>query len=133
MYYYNDEKLKWIKGFENKYLVSDRGNVYSVCHWSWNGHTFWITKFKKIKPRKHSGGYLNVSLGTNKDNYKNYFIHRLVAEAFIPNPKCKPQVNHINEDKTDNNINNLEWVTAQENMTHNNIHYRKWITRKKHS
>lgn len=40
MYYYNNEKLKWIDGFEGRYLISNKGNVYSACHWSWNGYEY---------------------------------------------------------------------------------------------
>lgn len=91
------EIYKDIKGFEGMYQISNYGNVVSL---------------KRGTPRKLSlqtdqKGYLSVKL-YNGNNYNRYKIHRLVAEAFIPNPNNYPQVNHINEDKSDNRVENLE-------------------------
>lgn len=66
-----------------------------------------------IKPQPNNKGYGRVQLCG-----KFYFVHRLVAEKFIPNPNNLPQVNHIDGDKTNNCIENLEWVTNQENRDH---------------
>ena len=66
-------------------------------------------------PHKNSDGYLCLRV---KPCGKIYKVHRLVAMAFIPNPDNKPQVNHIDGNKTNNNISNLEWVTAKENVRH---------------
>ena len=63
-----------------------------------------------MKPQKDHKGYLYVEIGRKK-----YKVHRLVAEYFIPNPNNLPQVNHIDCDKTNNNVKNLEWVTNREN------------------
>lgn len=62
--------------------------------------------------------YACVRLRTDIGVTKTYSIHRLVAQAFIPNPENKPQVNHIDEDKTNNMASNLEWVTPRENLTY---------------
>ena len=98
------EQWKVVKGFEN-YLVSSLGNVKNI-----NG------KLKKVVyDSKNDYGY--VELWKNNKG-KKFRIHRLVAETFIPNTLGKEQVNHIDGDKKNNCVSNLEWVTPKENIRH---------------
>lgn len=112
------EIWKDIPGYENLYRVSTFGNVksYKKIGWMNRNNCTRIFKPKDLNP-SHSHGYLNVRLTKNKKS-KLLFVHRLVLLAFIPNPENKPQVNHKNGIKTDNRIDNLEWVTAVENIAH---------------
>ena len=94
--------MKDIKGYEGLYAITSCGKV-----WSYRSNRFLIPRIVN--------GYSQVTLRKNSKG-KSYYIHRLVAEAYIPNPENKSQVNHINEIKSHNYIANLEWVTPKENM-----------------
>ena len=107
----NRELWRWVAGYEGLYIVSNMGNVMGVPKPTQSGHLL------KQKERSGSRGYMSVCLC--KDNKKKYFsVHRLVATAFIPNPKNKPEVNHKNGNRADNRVENLEWVTSSENEKH---------------
>ena len=101
------EYWKPIKGHPN-YEVSNLGNVRSL-----NWHNERIVKNLYLK--RHNKGYLQVELTDGKTK-RMYLVHRLVAQAFLPNPNRLPQVNHIDENKANNSVSNLEWCTGSQNM-----------------
>lgn len=110
-----EEKEIWrdVVGYEGLYQVSNYGNVKSLSREVNNGNGTYFTKEKILKPMENHKGYLGVEL---QDKW--HFIHRIVATTFIENPENKPQVNHIDCDKKNNRVENLEWCTNSENQIH---------------
>jgi len=106
------EEWRNIENFPN-YQVSNYGNVKRIAH------TDYLGRNRKEFPTKpqNCNGYLRVSLKSNKKAV-GFFIHRLVAQAFIENPEKKLQVNHKDGVRNNNFVGNLEWCTASENMRH---------------
>lgn len=107
------EQWKNIKGFEKYYQVSNLGRVKSLPRTG--KYSMPNEKILSLIPQKT--GYLQVTLSIEGKKYP-FNVHRLVALNFIDNPKNKPQVNHIDGDKKNNNVSNLEWVTHVENSRH---------------
>lgn len=107
-----EEIWKNIEEYPN-YQVSNMGRVKRLS-------TGYYRRTEKIlKPQLQNNGYLHIKL-SQKDKTKCILVHRLVAQVFIPNPNNLPQVNHINEDKTDNRVENLEWCTQKYNINYGN-------------
>lgn len=114
-----DDKIKeeWrpVIGFDN-YEVSNTGKVRSISHWRKSkANSMAWHKGKILKSHRNNSGYLRVGLQCNAKTYI-VLIHRLVAEAFIPNPNNLPEINHLDENKNNNNVSNLEWSTASHNI-----------------
>ena len=103
------EVWKDIKGYEGLYQVSNLGRVKSL---NYNN-----TNKEKILKSETLRGYIRYHL-FKKNKGKHYFLHRLVAEAFIPNPNNYPIINHIDGNPLNNNIDNLEWCTYKYNAEH---------------
>lgn len=142
-----EEVWKDIKGYEGLYQISTNGRVKSLLKVTKFGNRLKVNEEMILKPALGKRGYYVVSLNHNGKS-KTFTIHRLIAEAFIPNPLNKKFIDHINTIKTDNRIENLRWVTSKENSNNiltlkhssestskkwkegcynnrNNIHYRK--------
>ena len=103
------EEWRDIEGYEGLYQVSNYGRVKSLKH----------LDELVLKPSKKRNGYLGVVLCEN-GNTHSFGVHRLVAEVFIPNPQNLPQVNHKDEDKTNNRVENLEWCSSKYNVNYGN-------------
>ena len=110
-----NEIWKDIEGYNGRYKISSFGRVMSM--WQSNQYKTHIGKPKIVKPAEHRQGYLYVYLTNNGEKTKHY-VHRLVAEAFIPNPDNLPQVNHKSEVKTENFVENLEWCDGKYNSNY---------------
>lgn len=102
-------RAEWrdVPGYEGSYQVSNLGEARSMR----------TNPPRLLKPWRHPAGYVCVTLH-HAAKKKKQLVHRLVAKAFLPNPEDKPQVNHKNGDKVDNNVNNLEWCDNRENAHH---------------
>ena len=106
------EEFRDIKGYEGLYKVSNLGRVRSLDRKVHN----YLKKGRILRQSIMKEGYCTVALCMDTQN--TVLVHRLVAEAFIQNLENKPQVNHKNCKKTDNNLENIEWCTRSENMKH---------------
>lgn len=104
------EIWKDLIGYEGLYQVSNLGNIRSLNYRKTNA-------IKQLKYRINHKGYFDVQI-SKKAKTKRMFLHRLVARTFIPNPNNLPQVNHIDGNKLNNNVNNLEWCDNSYNQKH---------------
>lgn len=109
------ERWKPIFGYDGAYQVSDLGRVRSLK----------FGKTRVLRVQKHTDGYLLVVL-CKDGKRKSFYVHRLVAQAFIPNDNIfNTEINHINEDKEDNKVSNLEYCDRSYNLSYNGLRYRR--------
>lgn len=125
------EIWKQIEGYEGQYEVSNLGNVRSVDRVITNNgligdNKTFLKRGRVLKHRKQKSPGMEKPYHTVSLNGKNFFVHKLVASAFIPNKDNKDQVDHIDTDPDNNTVSNLRWVTQSENNNNR-------LTRKKHS
>ena len=115
-----EEIWKDIKGYEGLYQVSNLGRVRSLGHHiRQRNNSKKLCKGQILKPYLNNKGKGYYIIGLSKNNKRKcYLVHRLVAEAFIPNPENKPEVNHKFGITTDNRVTELEWATREEQMLH---------------
>lgn len=104
-----EERIVTVRGVS--YIVSSDGKVYST---NTGGPSYY---HKEISQRLNDDGYLQITVGKT-GNRSQYRVHRMVAEAFIPNPNNLPEVNHKDYNRTNNNVDNLEWCTHIDNIAH---------------
>ena len=128
------ERWKDIKGCDGNYQISSQGRVrskgrYIECK---NGRRFY-KKPQIIKPTVINSGYEIINLHLKSGDLYHKLVHRLVAEHFIPNPKNLEQVNHKDEDKTNNVVDNLEWCTREYNSVYGTNQERRIATRLKNN
>lgn len=119
-----DEVWRTVAGYDGRYEVSNLGNVRS----HYNGRT------KMLKPMISAGkynGYAMVTLYAAPNIGRKVKVHRLVAEAFIPNPDNLPIINHKDEDRTNNSVDNLEWCTKAYNNAYNGAYERRQKTKQR--
>lgn len=118
----NKEEWVNVKGYEELYKISSYGRikakrkvVYGII--DNEKQPLYVKAERMLTPFDNGNGYLSISLFKDQ-KLKNYYIHRLVAEHFIENKNNYPQVNHIDYDRKNNKVSNLEWVTVVENIRH---------------
>jgi hypothetical protein len=111
------EVWKDIPGYEGYYQVSNFGRVKSLPRKVYNRGGFHVSKEKILKQQLRKDRYYNIHL-LKEGVKKIFFVHRLVALAFIPNPNNYPDINHKDENPANNCVNNLEWCTEKYNMNY---------------
>lgn len=130
-----DEVWKDITGYEGRYAVSNLGRVKTIPHRVSNHTGTKLLKERILKPNVLAKGYLQLSLSDKDYKRRMFQVHRLVAMMFVPNPNNYPQVNHIDCNKQNNRVDNLEWCNNSMNQLHayrmglNKSHHNEWRNR----
>lgn len=122
------EIWKDIHGYEQRYQVSNIGRIKSLKRVCKRGNNHKPVNECILKPGNNKG-YMTVALSKN-GNVKYFQVHRLVAEAFIPNPDNLPCVNHKDENSLNNNVDNLEWCTYSYNNSYNELARKKGVLKR---
>lgn len=110
------EEWKDVKGYEGVYQISNNGRLKRITKYKVNEKGYQTCE-KTLSPTDNGHGYMFYTL-SRKGKHKNHYVHRLVAEAFIENPNNYPVVNHIDYDRKNNKVDNLEWCTQLQNTFH---------------
>ena len=111
-----NEEWRDVVGYEGRYQISSMGRVKSLARtFIGKGGGEHLVKERVLKPCDNGRGYLYIGLSDGTGEHKRHYIHRLVGEAFLPRAEGKDAINHKDEDKTNNNVWNLEWVSHKEN------------------
>lgn len=110
------EEWRPVVGWEELYMVSNLGRIVSLNKTVPSIHGQRPIRCKLLSPYVHKNGYCRVILCRNAKSHKYDMVHRLVAEAFIPNPDSKPMIDHIDRNRQNNKVENLRWCTLSENM-----------------
>lgn len=126
--------MEWkdIDGYEGKYRVNQFGEVYSVRRTVKFGKATRIIGGTVLRQRHDTNGYAIVCLCDGRGDKRPKKVHRIVAEAFIPNPGNLPCVNHKDEDKDNNDVSNLEWCTVEYNNNYGTHQQRSSLSRINH-
>jgi len=111
------EIWKDIVGYEGKYQISSLGNIRSLRY---NGGNH----IRNLVPNDNGHGYLSIALCDGEGKRKLFYIHRLVADAFLDNTDNLPQVNHLDHDRKNNSVDNLEWCSVRDNLLYGTTHSR---------
>lgn len=125
-----ENEWKPVVGFEGFYEVSADGKIRSCSRLVKSRYCNRVIKGKELKQNKDQDGYCKIML-SKEGKTTTRAVHRLVAQAFIPNPNNYPVINHKNEIKDDNRVSNLEWCTIAYNTNYNGMNYKRAAFRRK--
>ena len=114
------EEWRDVVGYEGYYMVSNFGRIVSSARYVSNNKGLRFISAKLLSQNFNYAGYCKAILCKCSKNHKHELVHRIVAQAFIPNPENKPMVDHKDRNKANNCVSNLRWCTAKENMRNPN-------------